>query len=102
MTEIEKAYGKLLESSEKARAFVDAVLELGQMETFIDFELIKDPALLKKRENLSQYLHIYDLLRCHGTVSELCRALRDEIETISNAVDLMDKSLHTIKTQDTA
>lgn len=99
MSEIEKAYGLLIESSTKATAFLTAVQELGQMNAVIDFELIKDPSLLKKKENWDQYGYIYDLLRCHGTVSELCRALEDELETISKAVEIIDANLHTIKAQ---
>lgn len=92
-TKIEKANNILFDSTGTARALIDAVRELGQMDSMIDYDLFVDPEALKKPENWVQYQTIGEILRLHDTVSGLCYALSGELGKIEQAASLLDNAL---------
>jgi hypothetical protein len=92
--DIEKAYDMLMDSTEKAKALISAIRELGHMDNVIDFDLIQHPTELTKSENWNDYVIISEVLRLHDTVSGLCYTLAGEIDEIIKARDLIEDALN--------
>ena len=81
----------------KSKALIKAIRELGQMEETADYDLLTDPAKLKKPENRNTFTTISEIIRAHDTVSELARILRDELDKIDEASELIEETLIAIK-----
>ena len=97
ISEIEKASDVLFESIQRAIAVREAIRELGQMEEIADHDLLTDPVELKKPENWNAFTTISEIIRAHDTVSELARILRDELDKIDEASELIEETLIAIK-----
>ena len=92
-TKIEKANDILIDSTGTARALIDAIYELGQMDNIIDYDLVMHPSEMEKPENWKKYQIISDILRLHETVSGLCYALSGELGKIEQAASLLDNAM---------
>lgn len=97
ISEIEKASDVLIDSICKSKALIKAIRELGQMEEIADHDLLTDPVELKKPENWNAFTTISEIIRAHDTVSELARILRDELDKIDEASELIEETLIAIK-----
>lgn len=93
LNDIETANDILFECIPKAMAVTEAIHELGQMDDRINFDLFTDPEQLKKPENYGQYGVIHEIVRTHNTLMDLMWVLRDELEKIDNASDIISKTL---------
>ena len=93
LNDIEEASDVLFESIQRAIAVREAIHELGQMDDRTDYDLFIDPAQFKKPENVGQYMVIHDIVRTHNTLTELMYVLKDELEKIDNASDIINKTL---------
>lgn len=92
-TKIEKANDILIDSTGTARALIDAIRELGQMDNIIDYDLVMHPSEMEKPENWKKYQIISEILRLHETVSGLCYALSGELGKIEQVTSLLDNAL---------
>ncbi|GEM_PF-3752267 len=92
-TKIEKANDILIDSTGTARALIDAIRELGQMDNIIDYDLVMNPSEMEKPENWKKYQIISEILRLHETVSGLCYALSGELGKIEQVTSLLDNAL---------
>lgn len=92
--DIENASDVLNDSICKCIALIDAMRELGKMESTAEYDLIMNPTDLKKPENWDKFKTIADIIGNHNTVSELSRILQQELTKIEQASCTIEDSFY--------
>lgn len=92
--DIENASDILNDSICKCIALIDAIRELGQMDSIAEYEWIMNPSDLKKPENWDKFKTIADIIGNHNTVSELSRILQHELTKIEQASYTIENSFY--------